>query len=316
MSINTYSISAEGNVFLSPHFQVKEFAAAGSDKVLIDTALVDMLENIYAQLELSKMIITSGFRTTTTGSFHEKGQAADLNCWRGAVRLQGPEILCAAEVCGAAGIGWIAGSATSRAGVHIDTRPSRYWFDEAQNDKSIQSLQGVSSWWDFNMGAVFNALKPARAETPVSTSLPPNIYPLPVRLLRSGDTGDDVKWLQAALNAVLNGAAGAVDGIFGLKTEAAVRAFQQSHGLAVDGIAGPLTLGALYAAPTVTGAAVIYTVQQGDTLSAIAQRFTGAGSRWGELYNLPENKVVIGDNPNLLQIGQRLTLPAEWGGGS
>jgi len=35
------------------------------------------------------------------------------------------------------------------------------------------------------------------------------------------------------------------DGIFGPKTEAAVKQFQGSHGLVVDGIAGPETLAKL-----------------------------------------------------------------------
>ena len=48
-----------------------------------------------------------------------------------------------------------------------------------------------------------------------------------------------VRSLQDLLSA--RGHAVAVDGIFGPSTEAAVKAFQQSEGLAADGIAGPQT---------------------------------------------------------------------------
>lgn len=63
--------------------------------------------------------------------------------------------------------------------------------------------------------------------------------------LRRGSRGDDVKKLQETLNA-LGYDCGAADGIFGVKTEAAVRKFQQVNGLAADGIAGKNTLTLLY----------------------------------------------------------------------
>ena len=59
--------------------------------------------------------------------------------------------------------------------------------------------------------------------------------------------GDDVKALQSMLN-VLGYDCGAVDGIFGNKTKAAVLAFQTAKGLVADGIVGPLTKAALLAA--------------------------------------------------------------------
>ena len=60
-------------------------------------------------------------------------------------------------------------------------------------------------------------------------------------LLRKGSRGADVKELQQNLNS-LGYNVGTADGIFGLKTEAGVKAFQKANGLAVDGIAGPKTL--------------------------------------------------------------------------
>ena len=49
--------------------------------------------------------------------------------------------------------------------------------------------------------------------------------------------------LSEYINAIPNVA---VDGIFGSRTEAAVRAFQRFAGLSVDGVVGPATWYALY----------------------------------------------------------------------
>ena len=63
-------------------------------------------------------------------------------------------------------------------------------------------------------------------------------------LLRLGSRGSDVIRLQTALNA-LGYDCGAADGIFGVKTEAAVRRFQRAQQLAVDGVAGRMTWAAI-----------------------------------------------------------------------
>src|SRR4051794_34287340 len=72
--------------------------------------------------------------------------------------------------------------------------------------------------------------------------------------LKLGSTGDDVKRVQrsivrdgyrsAANDLGLNGAED-VDGAFGARTDTAVRRFQETRGLTVDGIVGPLTWAAL-----------------------------------------------------------------------
>jgi len=66
-----------------------------------------------------------------------------------------------------------------------------------------------------------------------------NPYIEPSKNLKKGSRGYDVCWLQYALTQ--KGYSLTVDGIFGAKTDEAVRAFQADHGLAVDGIVGPLT---------------------------------------------------------------------------
>lgn len=58
--------------------------------------------------------------------------------------------------------------------------------------------------------------------------------------LKKGAKGQAVKDLQEALTA-LGLAPGPIDGVFGKKTEDAVKAFQKLKGLDVDGIAGPIT---------------------------------------------------------------------------
>ncbi len=58
-----------------------------------------------------------------------------------------------------------------------------------------------------------------------------------------GSSGDDVKKLQKALNSA--GYNLAVDGIFGAKTQSAVRSYQQKNGLSVDGIVGVNTWNSL-----------------------------------------------------------------------
>jgi peptidoglycan hydrolase-like protein with peptidoglycan-binding domain len=114
-------------------------------------------------------------------------------------------------------------------------------------------------------------------------------------IVKKGSKGEAVKGLQNALN-VRGTVAVAVDGVFGSGTENAVREFQGANGLDVDGIVGPDTWGALY----------VYVVQQGDTLSDIAQQQLGSADRWHDLHSL--NQALVSD-PDKIHPGQVLVLP-------
>lgn len=59
--------------------------------------------------------------------------------------------------------------------------------------------------------------------------------------------------------------------------------------------------------PAEVPAAKTYTVQKGDCLTVIAKRQLGNGTRWREIYDLNRDKI---SNPNMIQIGWVLTLPA------
>lgn len=63
-------------------------------------------------------------------------------------------------------------------------------------------------------------------------------------VLKRGSQGSTVRTLQSRLKE-WGYYSGAVDGVYGSGTEAAVKKFQKKHGLAVDGIAGPATLRAI-----------------------------------------------------------------------
>ena len=122
--------------------------------------------------------------------------------------------------------------------------------------------------------------------------------------IRRGDRGMLVRIAQTALaRAGYN--PGTIDGVFGPNTQAAVRAFQQAKGLAVDGIIGPRTWAALMAYLG-TGTApntIRYTVQAGDTLWSIAQRFGTTVDALVAINNIA--------NPDLIHPGQILIVPVQ-----
>ncbi|HIH2840119.1 TPA: LysM peptidoglycan-binding domain-containing protein [Clostridioides difficile] len=63
--------------------------------------------------------------------------------------------------------------------------------------------------------------------------------------------------------------------------------------------------------PNTQSSSKTYTVTSADALWSIAKKFLGKGSRWTEIYNIPENKKVIGKNPNVIKKGQKLVIPSK-----
>ena len=50
-----------------------------------------------------------------------------------------------------------------------------------------------------------------------------------------------------------------------------------------------------------------YEVQSGDTLATIAQQYYGDSTQWRRIYDA--NKDAIGDDPDKLKLGTKLTIP-------
>ena len=119
-----------------------------------------------------------------------------------------------------------------------------------------------------------------------------------MKTLRRGDKGAYVEMLQLALYRSGYLREGDIDGIFGVKTENAVRAYQTAMGLSGDGIAGALTWGKLQ---NFLRGYFEYTIKRGDTLYNIA-RDNGTTVRAITTAN-------PGLNPENLLVGQRIKVP-------
>lgn len=136
--------------------------------------------------------------------------------------------------------------------------------DEA-DDLSLSLEDSDSIWMEQWLTQIVNAAasqsdQPAAAETPATVSV--------------GSSGDDVRKMQSMLVAAgYSLPVSGVDGIFGAETRAAVIAYQQDNGLAVDGICGPETWGALLGTNAAASAAA------GLAISAviIRQNWNGQG---------------------------------------
>jgi nucleoid-associated protein YgaU len=57
-----------------------------------------------------------------------------------------------------------------------------------------------------------------------------------------------------------------------------------------------------------SAAGTTYTVVSGDSLSKIAKNHYGDAAKWHQIYEA--NKAIIGSNPDLIEVGQELTLPS------
>jgi LysM repeat protein len=133
------------------------------------------------------------------------------------------------------------------------------------------------------------------------------------RNLHRGDFGWDVSVLQFVL-ARAGLYQGALDGYLDGTTAAALRSYQRTVHLTVDGVAGPRTLASIAyharvpvrprpasSAPPATRMTVVYVVRSGDSLTAIARRYHTSVRALARMNRLDPSKVLL--------IGTHLRVP-------
>lgn len=129
-----------GYLKLSEHFDLSEFRCkcGGEHATIVNTELVEKLEELFKKLDCSMIIVNSGYRCAnhdiTVGGngsgMHTKGMAADIVCYdkHGAIIPAG-EVCCMAQDIGFGGIANIDSTYTA---VHVDVRSDNKWYgDEA-----------------------------------------------------------------------------------------------------------------------------------------------------------------------------------------
>lgn len=105
---------------------------------------------------------------------------------------------------------------------------------------SVDGIVGPQTWGKLRgTGIASVVVVPSAAASAVNMTISSNMP-----LITAGSSGDAVKTLQARL-IELGYDCGKVDGIFGEKAEAAVRAYQKANALRIDGMVGEKTWGAL-----------------------------------------------------------------------
>ena len=207
MAVKTYSLKEHGNTKLSTNFTVKEFACKdGSDKVLIDTALVDVLQKIRDYFG-KPVIINSAYRSPehnkrvggSAGSYHVKGMAADI-------QISGVS---------AVELAYYAQTITNGVGVYYYRNTNFLHVDTRQRE----------TFWLCARAGVYEYYRV-------------DLMPIIKRGTNVGKASA-VKFVQKKLGLP-------IDGQFGKNTENKVKEFQKAHGLIADGIVGMNTWKAMF----------------------------------------------------------------------
>ena len=146
--VREYSLGRDGDLQLSPHFRVREFASKdGSDKVLVDDALVELLEQI-REAAGGAVTINSAYRSPAhnaavggvSSSQHLYGRAADIV-------VEGASPLLVGQIAEYY-LGRRGGIGVYNGFTHVDTRSIRSRWDQRSGKQIV-----VGGWpgWEETM---------------------------------------------------------------------------------------------------------------------------------------------------------------------
>lgn len=237
MAIKNYSKTSR--VKLTPNFQVKEFACHGKgccSTVTIDTALVDILQNIREHFG-KPVNVNSGYRCAThnkniggaTGSNHTKGMAADISV----VDVAPAEVAKYAESIGVKGIG-LYETAADGFFVHVDTRTKKsFWYGQKEAYRSTFGGQPKS---EYNQEKFIRDVQKACGASVDGIAGPETLSKTVTVSARYNKRHAVVEHIQKYLLAIGYTEVGEADGEAGPKFTSAVAHFQQDNGCAVDGV--------------------------------------------------------------------------------
>lgn len=155
--IKYYNLSTEGNKFLTPHFQVHEFADPSDyvnvsypEDIPIHDKLPSTLEKVFEHFGCTKGIINSGYRSPDadidvggSGSGpHTLGIAADVYFYKGSEPVPSRLVACFLQDKGVKGIGLNCGG--NPYGTHIDMRGYGVWDNSVWfGDEAVRNSNGI-----------------------------------------------------------------------------------------------------------------------------------------------------------------------------
>lgn len=160
--IKKFLYERDKELVLSKHFKLKEFSDEKCGELLLDTDLIFYLECIFTRCHARKIIVTSGYRSTSEDrrvggnglGYHTKGMAVDFVVYdkHGKI-IESKYICCIAQELGLRGIGLITNTAT-----HIDTRKNGIWKgDERKTNNTVTS--DFYNYFNLSLADVLNRVK-------------------------------------------------------------------------------------------------------------------------------------------------------------